>query len=422
MARRAAGLSAAKVKSALPGRYGDGNGLYLLVRSAEARSWLFRYTLRGQKMREMGLGRAGVAHGEISLAEARVIAGDLIKQVRAGIDPLAKREADVQAAAAEAQNAKVRAITFKAVAEKYMDAHEAGLRNPKHRKQWRSTMATYTYPVLGDIPVADVDTGHVLAVLEPIWRAKPETAARVRGRMEAVLDYARTLGWRSAENVARWKGHLAIALPARAKIAPVEHHAALPWAEVGDFMVRLRGRAGVGALALQFTILTAARSGETLGARWGEIDLDAEVWIIPAVRMKAGKEHRVPLTKAALQVLAAAQTLRTKPGDGEYIFPGAAEGRPLSDMSMTAVLRRMERPDLTVHGFRSTFRDWAAERTAYASEVAEMALAHVVADKVEAAYRRGDLFEKRRRLMNDWATFVSRLENPGGMVQSICAR
>jgi hypothetical protein len=276
MPRKAAGLSAAAVKSAKPGRYGDGNGLYLLVRSPETRFWVFRYTPRGGKLREMGLGRAGTLPGEVSLAEARVRAGDLHKLVRAGIDPLGRREADTRAAKAEAQRAAVRAITFREVAEKFMDGHEAGLRNPKHKSQWRNTMSTYAYPVLGDIPVAEVDTGQVLSVLEPIWRVKPETAARVRGRIESVLDYARALGWRSIENAARWKGHLSNALPARSRVAPVRHHPALSWSEIGEFMGALRLQTGVAALALEFAILTAGRTGEVIGARWSGVDLTIE--------------------------------------------------------------------------------------------------------------------------------------------------
>jgi integrase len=284
-------------------------------------------------------------------------------------------------------------------------------------------MGTYAYPILGEIPVADVDTGQVLAVLEPFWRTKPETATRVRGRMEAVLDYAQTLGWRTGENPARWKGRLSNALPARAKVAPVKHHAALPWGEIGAFMEELRAQSSVAGFALQFTILTAARSGEALGARWGEIDLASALWTVPAARMKAGAEHRVPLSPAAVQVLEKARAVRRKDGDDEFVFPGLSEGRPLSGMAMAMVLRRMKRGDLTVHGFRSSFRDWAAERTSYPGEVVEMALAHAVANKVEAAYRRGDLFEKRRRLMKEWATFCAQPSvRPAAGVTSILDR
>lgn len=416
MARRAVGLTAAAVKAAKPGRYGDGNGLYLLVRSAQARFWVFRYTLRGQKMREMGLGRAGYSDGEVPLTDARELAGQLIKQVRAGVDPLAQRDDDTKSKAAEAQKAAVRAITLKQVAEKFMDVHEAGLRNAKHKMQWRNTMTTYVYPIMGDIPVAEVDTGQVLAVLEPIWRVKPETATRVRGRIESVLDYARALGWRTAENPARWKGHLSNTLPARGKVAPVEHHAALPWQEIGTFLVALRGQAGVAALALEFTILTAARSGETMGARWSEIDLASKIWTVPGSRMKAGKAHQVPLSDAALNALATAKTVRRTSSEEEYVFPGATSGRPLSAMAMTMVLRRMKRRDVTPHGFRSCFSDWAAERTNYPRHVVEMALAHTIENKVEAAYRRGDLYQKRIQLMRAWATYCAKPPGDGKVI------
>lgn len=399
MSRRAAGLSAAKVQKAGPGRYGDGNGLYLLVKPPGGardggRFWLFRYTMPGTKMREMGLGRAGSQPGSVTLAEARGRAADLYKQVRLGVDPLGEREAKAAAA-------KVRTTTFRDVAERYMDTHEAGLRNAKHRQQWRNTMATYAYPHMGEVAVGMVATAHVLAALQPIWTEKPETAARVRGRVEAVLDFARSLDLRNGENPARWKGHLSNALPSRAKVAPVEHHAALPWRDVAAFLTALRAQPGIAARALELAILTAARSGEVLNAKWPEFDLDAAVWTVPANRMKAGKEHRVPLSAPALAVLQSLLPMR----DVDWTFPGQRRGRPLSNMAMEMVLRRMQRPDLTVHGFRSTFRDWAAECTTYQREVVEMALAHTVGNKVEAAYRRGDLFEKRRALMSDWATF-----------------
>jgi integrase len=408
MARRAAGLTAAKVKTAAPGRYGDGNGLYLYVRSAETRFWLFRYTPRGGKMREMGLGRAGFDKGDVTLADARDRAANLHKMVRDGVDPLAKREADAAEAAAEAQRAAIKGITFRTVAERYLAAHADAWRNPKHRAQWRSTLDTYAHPHVGDLPVGDVATEHVLAALEPIWRTKPETATRMRGRIESVLDYATSRAWRQGENPARWRGHLASLLPARGKIAPVEHHAALPWAEVGAFLIALRKQPGFAARALEFAILTAARSGEVLGARWGEVDLLAKVWTVPGRRMKAGREHRVPLSAPALTLLGAMAELRTTDSPDAPIFPGAVPGRQLSIMAMTMVSRRMKRGDLTVHGFRSCFRDWVGETTNTPREVAEAALAHVLGDKTEAAYARGDLFEKRRRVMDDWATFCAR--------------
>jgi integrase len=405
MPRRAAGLSAQKVKTAAPGRYGDGNGLYLLVRSADARFWVFRYKVAG-RMREMGLGRAGADAAAVTLAEARAKAAGLHRLVRGGMDPLEQRTAEAAAAKAAAQAAAARAITFRAVTRFYLDAHEASWRNPKHRQQWSNTLDTYAMPNFGDLPVAIVGTAHVLAALEPIWRTKPETAARVRGRIETVLDYAATREWRSGENPARWRGHIANLLPARGKVAPVEHHAALPWREIAAFVAALRGQAGMARHALEFAVYTAARSGEALGARWGEIDLAAALWTVPPDRMKGAREHRVPLSGAALEVLAQMAPLRPAQGDA-YVFPGAQAGKPLSNMAMSMVLRRMGRGDLTVHGFRSAFRDWVGEATTAPREVAEAALAHALGDKTEAAYARGDLFEKRRELMAAWAAFCT---------------
>ena len=406
MGRKATTLTAAKVKAAKPGRYGDGNGLYLLVRSAEARFWVFRYTRAG-RMREMGLGRAGDDDAAVKLVEARDKAAGLHKLVRSGIDPLDQREAEAAQAAADAQKAAVRGITFRTVAERYLGAHEKTWKNPKHRQQWRNTLDTYAHPHFGDLSVSEIGTEHVLAALEPIWRAKPETATRVRGRVESILDYASARDWRTGENPARWRGHLANLLPSRGKVAPVEHHAALPWAEIGTFLPALKAQAGIAARALQFLILTAARSGEVLGARWGEIDPNAKVWTVPATRMKAGREHRVPLSEPALAVLTEMAKLRSVDKPDAFVFPGAATDRPLSIMAMTMMLRRMKRGDLTVHGFRSTFRDWVGEATGTPREVAEAALAHAVADRTEAAYARGDLFAKRRRLMDDWARFTA---------------
>ena len=280
--------------------------------------------------------------------------------------------------------------------------HEDSWRNEKHRWQWRQTLEVACEEI-GKIPVAAIATGDVMRVLEPIWREKTETAARLRGRIESVLDFAGARGWRDGENPARWRGHLAKLLPAPGKVAKVEHHSALPWPEIGSFMAELRLQDGAAARALEFTILTAARTGETIGAIWSEIDIAAAQWTVPAARMKAGREHRVPLSGAALAVLADVASPRDA-----WIFPGGRPGKPLSNMSMLMLSRRMGRPKLTVHGFRSTFRDWCAESTDYPREVAEQALAHVLGDKVEAAYRRGDLLGKRRQLMEDWAAFCSR--------------
>lgn len=406
MPRKSAGLSAAKVRTAAPGQYVDGDGLRLLVRPTGARFWLFRYTIDG-KTREMGLGRAGDDRVAVPLSTARDEAAKLRLMVKAGIDPLAKREADEAAAAAAAQQAAVRGMTFRTVAEKYLAAHNDGWRNPKHRAQWGATLEAYAYPHMGALPVADVGTEHVLAALEPIWRDKAETAARVRGRVESILNYATAREWRSGENPARWRGHLANLLPARGKVAPVEHHAALPWGETAAFLTALAKQPGVSALALRFAILTAARSGEVLGATWGEIDLAAKLWTVPAVRMKAGREQRVPLCAPAVTLLTQLTQLRTSDGPDAFVFPGAQPQRPLSIMAMTMVLRRMNRGDITVHGFRSTFRDWAGETTATAREVLEAALAHTLGSKTEAAYARGDLFEKRRLLMDAWAAYCT---------------
>jgi integrase len=418
MPRRAEGLTAAKVAKAGAGRYGDGGGLYLLVRPSRGKTgqgdkptlmrfWLFRYTSVG-KMREMGLGAASATGKDgLSLADARARARKLADLVRDGRDPLADRDADDTRKKAEAAVAAATAVTFRDTAERYIAAHEAGWKNPKHRQQWSNTLRDYAYPIIGALPVSTIETGQVTEILEPIWRAKPETASRLRGRLEQVLDYAKVMGWRQGENPARWRGHLDHLLPSRAKIARVEHHAALSWREIGRFMQALAAKEGVAALALQFVILTAARSGEVRGAVWNEIDLRHATWTIPADRMKAAREHRVPLTASALTVLEAVLPLRDR-ARGDFVFPGARVGQPLSDVALSKLAKSCGSTDTTVHGFRSSFRDWAAETTAYPNEVAEAALAHTVSDKVEAAYRRGDLFEKRRRLMDDWATFCSR--------------
>ena len=396
---QAARLSTIRVKTAPPGRYGDGDGLYLTVRSPEAAYWVFRFT-RGGKMREMGLGRARGPNA-VGLAAAREKAGKYHRIVKSGLDPLAEREVAAAAEQAQAEIAAKKATTFRDVASEYMTDNAPGWRNAKHRDQWESTLTTYAYPHLGDVPVANVTTDHVLSVIKPIWQTKPETASRVRGRIEVILNAAKAKGLRSGENPAQWRGHLALMLPPRSKVAPVKHHAALPFPDLPGFFLRLQAADGLGARALELAILTAARTGEVLGARWGELDLDAATWTIPAARMKAGREHRVPLSGSAVTLLRKLGTIR----ESEYVLAGQRSEKPLSNMALLMTLRRMKRPDLTAHGFRSTFRDWAAEKTGYSSEVVEMALAHAVGDKVEAAYRRGDLFEKRRNLMEDWASY-----------------
>jgi integrase len=416
MPRKATGLTAAKVRTALPGRYGDGGGLYLLVRPGGGRFWLYRYVING-RMREMGLGSAA-GRDAVTLANARTKARTLWESVRAGRDPLDDREAEAAAKKAAALAAVARAKTFKDVAMAYIEANEAGWRNAKHRAQWASTLEAYAYPQMGELAVGDIDTGHVMSVLEPIWRTKTETASRLRGRIEAVLDYAKARGWRTGENPARWRGHVANMLPNKSKVQPVDHHAALPWREIGGFVATLRTENGLAAQALLLTILTAGRSSEVLEARWSEIDLTEAIWTIPGSRMKAGREHRVPLSDAAMAVLRGLLPLRDTEA-GNWVFPGARKGRPLSNMAMEMTLRRMNRGDLTVHGFRSTFRDWTSETTGYPREVAEAALAHTLGDKTEAAYRRGDLFDKRRRLMDDWAAFCERVATVDATITSI---
>jgi integrase len=387
-----------------PGYYGDGGGLYLRVTQTGTKAWIFRYSLGGRR-RDMGLGTIDV----VSLAEARRKAEDARKLVAAGKDPLDAKTEESAAAAVEA----AKAMTFKDATEAYIASHRAGWRNPKHAAQWTATLATYGWPVFGELPVSAIDTGLVMRALEPIWSVKPETASRLRGRIESVLDWAKVRGYRDGENPARWKGHLQALLPAKAKVAKVEHHAALPYADMPGFMAALRVADGMAAKALRFTIMTAARTGETLGATWAEIDLEGRLWTVPAERMKAGKEHRVPLSEPVLELLRDLYEVR----QGEPVFPGAIKGKGLSNMALLMALRRLGRADLTAHGFRSTFRDWVAEQTNFPSEVAEMALAHTVGDKVEAAYRRGDLFEKRRQLAEAWGAFCS--QPAGGNVVSL---
>ena len=330
--------------------------------------------------------------------------------VAEGIDPIEQKATLAARAAALA----AKGMRFEECAERYMAAHRAGWRNEKHKAQWSSTLTAYVYPVLGAVPVDAVDVGLVMKAIEPIWAAKPETASRVRGRIEAVLDWAAARGYRASENPARWRGHLDKLLPKKTKVRRVEHHAALPYPELPAFVAELRQQEGFAALALELAILTAARTGEVIGARWEEFNLAERLWAIPAERMKAEREHRVPLPGPALAILEQMAAIR----QNEFVFAGERSGRPISNMAMLMLLRRMGRDDLTTHGFRSTFRDWAAERTNFPAEVAEMALAHAVSDKVEAAYRRGDLFEKRRQLAEAWGRFCT-IPAVGGEVLSL---
>ena len=391
-------------KLSKPGYHADGAGLHLCVKATGGKSWIFRYRFGG-KEREMGLGPLHT----VSLAEAREKALAQRKMLLEGVDPLAAKQAsEVQRKLAEAS-----VITFDSAATSYIASHRAGWKNEKHVQQWQNTLATYAFPKIGQLPVAAIDTGLVLSVLQQetgedkaqLWHAKTETASRLRGRLESILDWAAFRGYREGENPARWKGHLEHELPARSKVQKIEHHAALPYAELGAFMVELRKREGFSARALEFAILCASRSGEVRGATWAEIDLPGRIWTVPAERMKAGKEHRVPLSDEAVKLLEALPRIV----GNDYVFP-APRGGQLSDMALTAVLRRMERGGLTQHGFRSTFRDWAGETTAYPREVCEHALAHKLADGVEAAYQRGDLLAKRARLMADWARYCGTVQ------------
>lgn len=384
------------------GTYRDGGGLCLYVRGPTSKSWVYRYTLNG-RAREMGLGSLDA----LTLGEARTRASECRRLCSAGIDPIEARKAERQKARLE----EAKAIAFEDAAERYIKAHEAGWRNAKHVMQWRNTLATYAAPI-GKLPVQAVDVGLVVKVLEPIWRVKPETASRVRSRIEAVLDWATVRGYRTGENPARWRGHLQNLLPNPARIRKVQHHAALPYAEIGAFMRALRAEEGIAAVALQFLILTASRTGEIIGVRWSEIDLANGTWIVPADRMKAGREHRVPLSAPAIAILQRMREIH----NGQLVFPGRFGDQPLSGMALLQLLKRMGRGDLTVHGLRSSFRDWAAERTNYPREVAEMALAHAVSDQVEAAYRRGDLFDKRRRLMEAWARYCGVAKPPAEVI------
>jgi len=410
--RRLNALAVSRAKKR--GRYPDGAGLYLQIAASGAKSWVYRFMLNGAP-RYMGLGPLHT----VTLADARVKALEARRLRLAGVDPIDARDD----ALAEARLEAARSITFKDAAEAYMEAHKSGWRNATHAAQWRTTLGTYVYPVLGSLPVQSVDVALVMKVLEPIWATKTETASRVRGRIESILDWASARGYRLGENPARWRGHLENLLPRRSRVQKVEHHPALPYGEVGAFMVGLRRQEGAAASALEFVILTACRAGEVIGARWGEFNIGEALWTIPPERVKSGRQHRVPLSPAALTIINAMQEVRTTGHGNGFVFPGGKRGRPLSNTALRAVLKRLRRSDVTVHGFRSSFRDWAAERTNYPREVAEMVLGHAVGDKVEAAYRRSDLFEKRRKMMNAWADYCGTVRvRDGGEVVSIGGR
>ncbi|MEY3080856.1 MAG: hypothetical protein RJA94_841 [Pseudomonadota bacterium] len=363
-----------------PGRHADGGNLYLLVSRTGAKSWVFMYRLNG-KQRELGLGSVL----SVPLATARRQGAVYREALAAGTDPRSLR-------------VDREAPTFGEAAREVMESFRPTWKNAKHTQQWENTIAQYCGPLL-KLRIDEVEVADVLKVLKPLWQRIPETASRVRMRLEKILDYARAKGWRTGENPARWRGHLDHILPPRKRLTR-GHHKAMPHKDVPSFVKRLRDLGSVSAIALEFCIMTAARSGEVLGAKWQELDLKEGIWTIPPDRMKAGREHRIPLQGRALDIARLLGETKT----GDYVFPGAKPGRPLSVMSMTMVMRRLKQP-FTVHGFRSAFRDWASEETGFAREVAEQALAHIIESAVERAYRRSDLFEKRRELMKAWADY-----------------
>jgi integrase len=392
--QRLSALTVERAKAA--GYLHDGGGLYLQVTAAGRKSWIFRYARAGRRP-EMGLG----PYPDVSLAAARKAASEARSLVKADRDPIAVRDADRACQRLE----RARGLTFDQAAKQFLDGHEATWRNEKHRHQWRNTLDAYASPMIGSMSVADLNTADVTRVLDPIWKTRPETASRLRGRIERILDWAKVRGFRTGENPARWRGHLDKVFPARSKVRPVVHHDAVAIDDLPATYASLCKSGGMGALALRFAILTAARVGEVTGATWAEIDLQEKVWTIPASRMKAGREHRVPLSAEALAILSA----RREVIFGDLVFPGWKGGKPLASSSLRKALRIACRgsASATVHGFRSTFRDWTAERTDTPRDVAEMALAHAIGDKTEAAYRRGELMTKRAVLMQRWATFAT---------------
>lgn len=391
----------AKLKT--PGYFGDGGGLWLQVSPAGTKSWIFRYTLQGRS-REMGVG----ALHTVSLAEAREKARMCRQQLLEGLDPIEARHSVRQAGRATA----ARAQSFDQCAAAYVEAHRAGWRNAKHAEQYQTTLMTYASPHFGALPVAAVDTALVMKALTPIWTTKTETAKRLRGRIESVLAWATVQGLRSGENPARWKGHLDHLLPRPEKVSAVEHHAALHYTRIGEFMQQLRKQPGVAARAVELIVLTACRTGEVFNATRAEFDLEGKVFTVPPERAKSGRAHRVPLSKAAEALVRTMPLVEGNP----YLFPGAREGKPLSNMAGLVLLRRMGYGEFTVHGFRSTFRDWCAEQTSYPRELAEAALGHVLTDKTEAAYQRGDLLQRRALMMQAWADYCARPAVSGNVV------
>jgi integrase len=401
-------------KDLKPGLYSDGGGLCLQVSSYNTKAWVFRYMIAGRP-RKMGLGDFDL----VSLKKAREKRTAAYALVKDGIDPIDERAARLSTQAAE----KAKALTFKECAEGYIEAHKAGWKNVKHAAQWTATLETYAYPIIGKLQVQDIETAHIEKILRPIWNKKTETASRVRGRIEKVLDRAKALGLRSGDNPARWTGHLSELFPAKSQVAPVEHHPAMPYADLPKFMAKLQAKEGSSARALEFTILTAARTGDTIGATRNELNKRDSLWTIPKERVKGKrgarkKDHVVPLSKAALATLDAALE------EGEYLFPGGKEGAGLSNAAMSELLKGMGySPDYaTVHGFRSTFKDWCSDMTSFPNEMSEVALSHTVSDKVEAAYRRGNMVERRRQMMEAWAKFCAGKAVGGDNVVAIGGR
>ena len=388
-------LTAVKIKKLKErGSYHDGGGLYLYVSKGGAKHWVYRFMLN-KRRREMGLGSLD----DFSIAEAREQRDTQRKLTKQGIDPIEHRKAQRAAQLLEDAKAERERITFQQCAEACIKAKTPEWKNAKHAQQWTNTLTTYAFPIIGQLPVASVDQAAVLTCLKPIWTTKTETATRVRQRIETVLNYGKAKGYREGDNPAAWKGGLEPVLPKPNKLKNVQHHEALPYDKLPAFMSQLKAQAGQGAQALRFTILTAARTGEVIGAQWQEIDFEKRLWIIPKERMKAGYEHRIALSKAAIGLL------KNLPRISEHIFPGQKQGKHISNVTMLKTLERMKRDDLTVHGFRSTFRDWIAEKTNYPARMAETALAHQLKDETERAYQRGDLLEKRAAMMEAWARY-----------------
>lgn len=398
MPKKARELKPIEIKRLVtPGRYAVGGvaGLHLQVTDSGARSWILRAKI-GDKRRDMGLG----GYPDVSLAQAREEAQKARQLIREGQDPVKVKNAARDAL----RNEQAKHLTFEDSAIRCHASKAPEFRNEKHKKQWIRTLEQHAFPIIGNLPVSEIDLTHILQVLEPIWHDRTETASRVRQRIEAVLTWATVSGFRSGDNPARWQGNLKEVLPTPSKIAKVKHHTALPYTEIGQFMSDLRKREGMAAQGLQLLILTAARSGEIRGMTWDEVDMDAKTWTVPADRIKAGKEHRVPLSDDAIKIL---KTVPQYQGSN-YVFP-SPKGGQLSDVTLSAVMRRMG-VKAVPHGFRSTFRDWCAECTNYPSEVAKKALAHTLGDKVEEAYQRGDLLEKRRRLMQEWNKYCNTIQ------------